>query len=58
MSLMRLRSLMSSHSQTMFQNSAACMQTIRGPKKKKGDSVRVELPENPDIVNIFKEGKD
>ena len=54
---MSLRSLFGGHSQTLFQSSAACTQAIRGPKKKKGGGA-IELPENPDVVNIFKTGKD
>ena len=38
-------------------NNAACMLAIRGPKKK-GKSSEIQLPDNPDIVNIYKDGKD
>ena len=58
MSLLRMRALFnrSSHSATFLQGSAANTCAIRGPKKKK--FVGVVLPDNPDIYNIFKEGKD
>ena len=61
MSLLRLRSLLttgSQHSSTLFHSSSACAMAIRGPKKKKGGASSIEAPENPDIVNIFKGGKD
>ena len=34
------------------------MLAIRGPKKKGGKSGEVQLPDNPDIYNIWKDGKD
>ena len=56
MSLLHLRSLMT-RSSTSFMNNSACTMAIRGPKKKKGAG-GIALPDNPDIVNIFKDGKD
>ena len=62
MSLLKLRSLFvfqSSHKTNFFmQGNSACALAIRGPKKKKGGAKAAELPDNLDIVNIFKDGKD
>ena len=41
-----------------MQGSSACALAIRGPKKKKGGAKEAALPDNLDIVNIFKDGKD
>ena len=41
-----------------MQGNSACALAIRGPKKKKGGAKAAELPDNLDIVNIFKDGKD
>ena len=53
--LLRFHSVFKRQPASFFNNSAAL--AIRGPKKK-GKSDKIELPENPDIVNIFKDGKD
>ena len=62
MSLLKLRSLFvfqSSHKTNfLMQGSSACALATRGPKKKKGGNKAAELPDNLDIVNIFKGGKD
>ena len=59
MSLLQLRSVFSRTPASFLQGSnLASSLAIRGPKKKGKGSGAVELPDNPDIVNIFKEGKD
>mmetsp|Transcript_22589 Transcript_22589/g.27932 ORF Transcript_22589/g.27932 Transcript_22589/m.27932 type:complete len:84 (-) Transcript_22589:305-556(-) len=55
MSFLNLRCVFN-RSTPSFANCSAAL-AIRGPKKK-GKSDKVELPDNPDIVNIFKGGKD
>merc|ERR1719246_120255 len=54
-SLLRLRSVFGRSSTSMLNTAAAL--TVRGPKKK-GKQAKVETPDNPDIVNIFKGGAD
>ena len=58
-SLLSLRSLFnrsaSLTSPSLLNTSAAL--AIRGPKKK-GKNTAIALPDNPDIVNIFKTGAD
>ena len=54
-SLLSLRSVFCRNSTSLLNSSAAL--TVRGPKKK-GKPAKVEMPDNPDIVNIFKGGKD
>ena len=56
MSLLSLRCVMN-RSCPSFMNTSAAL-AIRGPKKKGGKKNEVQLPDNPDIVNIFKDGKD
>ena len=41
-----------------MQGSSACALATRGPKKKKGGAKEAALPDNLDIVNIFKGGND
>ena len=53
--LLRLRCVFNGHSSS-FRNTSA-VAAIRGPKKKAKKDV-VELPDNPDIVNIFKGSTD
>ena len=56
MAYMMMRGIFGRSSSTCLLNTPAALAT-RGPKKK-GKSAKVELPDNPDIVNIFKDGKD
>ena len=54
--LLNLRSVFNRSTTTNLLNSSAAM-AIRGPKKK-GKQQAIALPDNPDIVNIFKGGAD
>ena len=59
---LKLRSCLSvlqkSQSSFLLSGNSASALAIRGPKKKKGGGAAAAAPDNPDIVNIFKEGKD
>ena len=58
MSLLQLRACLMGRRPAFFAaTNPAHTCAIRGPKKKKGGAA-IALPDNPDIVNIFKEGKD